>query len=289
MEWTVEPHDTGKKLSIFLFRHLKGEYSSKFIKHAIEKNCCKINGRIERFASTFVGAGDTIVLDLENIPEKRMYGEEKDRILYEDPSLFIYNKPPGINCDREGILKLLQKRDPSLHLIHRLDRETTGVLLLAKNEEIFKALVDQFKERKVQKHYLAIVDGMMKKNHGVIRSNLGKLTDFAGQSLWGSVDIGLEAITEWNCMRKGNGSSLLSCFPKTGRTHQLRVHLSEMGHPILGDFQYGKKFGCSYRPPRMLLHSYEIDFFHPRSGDLIHVMAPVPEDFKKAQEELFKG
>lgn len=289
MEWMVTPHDTGKKLSIFLTHHLEGKYSSKFIKNALEKNCCTINGRTERFASTIVGTGDKIILNLECLPEKEIQREEKERILYEDSSLYVYNKPPGINCDREGILKFLQKRNPSLQLIHRLDRDTTGVLLLAKSEEIFQLVVEQFKQKKVQKHYLAIVDGIMDKNRGEIHNNLGKLSDYAGQSIWGSVEKGLEAITEWNCMKRGNRASLLSCFPKTGRTHQLRVHLSEMGHPILGDFQYGKKFKCPFRPSRILLHSYEIKFFHPLSGHPLHMTAPVPDDFKIAQEELFKG
>lgn len=109
------------------------------------------------------------------------------------------------------------------------------------------------------------------------------------QSIWGSVsqEKGVAAATSWHVLKKGKQASLLQCFPETGRTHQIRVHLSGMGHPILGDHQYGKKFTCSYQAPRCLLHANKIGFIHPFLHKEIAIGAPMPEDFKDAMVSLF--
>lgn len=286
MEWIVSSKDSGVKLLSFLVQHLESNYSAKSLKRIIEQNGCRINGRTERFASTLLGEGDRVAIDFEektlSIPTV-----EPSRIIYEDESLFVYDKPAGVTCDEKGILKRL---DPSLILVHRLDRETTGILLLAKSSQVFENLVSQFKQLQVDKQYLAIVDGVIKERRGLIENYLGKKRAYAGQTIWGAVKPtdGLTAITEWHCLKTGDRASLVACHPKTGRTHQIRVHLSEMGHPILGDYQYGKNFQCRYRPGRILLHADEIRFRHPLSGEIVFYKAPLPNDFEIAQKELFK-
>ncbi len=290
MEWMISAKDSGVKLIAFLAQQLEGKYSARHLKRVIEQNSCQINGRTERFASTVLGKGDHVTLNLEQSLAPKTHNPELERILYEDDSLFVYDKPAGVSCDEKGILSVLKKINPSLQLIHRLDRETTGVLLLAKNPTVFKNLVQQFKELKVHKKYLAIVDGLVGPSKGVIENHLGKKQAFAGQSLWGSVDSssGLKALTEWICLKRGKKVSLLSCIPKTGRTHQIRVHLAEMGHPVLGDFQYGKNFQSPYHPSRILLHAEETRFHHPVTGKPLVFSAPLPNDFNQALQELFK-
>jgi len=289
IEWLVTSKDSGIKLLSFISQHLEGKYSARFIKRLIENNACLINGKIERFASTLVGNGDHISLHLEQAPAS--IHEDVKRILFEDEALLAIDKPAGVNCDENGILKILKKKDSSLSLVHRLDRDTTGVLLLSKSRQVFENLVEQFKNFQVEKRYLAIVDGNILKQSGVIENYLGKKRAYAGQTIWGAVkpSDGLPAITEWQCIKKGKLSTLVACRPKTGRTHQIRVHMAEMGHPILGDFQYGKEFHCSYHPGRMLLHAEEIRFHHPLTEQLLILTAPLPGDFMSAQEELFKG
>lgn len=289
-EWIVEEQESGSKLLAFLTIRLQGRYSARFLKRIIEHNGCQINGRTERFASTFLGKGDRVSLRLENAPPS-IPSIESERILYEDEALLIYNKPAGINCDEQGILKLLRAYAPMLCLVHRLDRDTTGVLVLAKRSDVFDQLVSQFKTLGIHKRYLAIVDGYMAKYKGVIENSLGKKHDYSGQTLWGQVDTsrGLYACTEWERLKMGENASLIACVPKTGRTHQIRVHMAEMGHPILGDYQYGKDFICSYRPLRYLLHAEEIRFSHPITGKKVCFTAPQPDDFKAAQQKLFKG
>lgn len=271
-------------------QHVEGECSARSLKRLIESNRCEINGRTERFASTFLGTGDRVCLHVEEARLLSPKIAEPSRILFEDEALLIYDKPAGINCDEKGILQLWKSSLLSLQLVHRLDRDTTGVLLFAKQPIYFHALVEQFKQFQVKKSYLAIVDGIMEESRGVIENHLGKKQAFAGQTIWGSVSPskGLYACTEWEQLSKGKMAALIACHPKTGRTHQIRVHMAEKGHPILGDFQYGKQFQCPYRPSRTLLHAEKIRFQHPITGIELHITAPLPEDFKIAQQKLFK-
>lgn len=291
LEWIVTSEESGSKLLPFLAKQLEEKYSARFLKRLIEQNHCQINGRIERFASTLLGKDDHVCLHIEETLASSSHKVETQRILYEDEALLVYDKPAGINSDEKGILQLLKGYASPLQLVHRLDRDTTGVLILAKQSKVFENLVSQFKQLQVHKHYRAIVDGIVDKPKGVIENYLGKKQAYAGQTIWGAVAAsqGLYACTQWQRLKNGEKASLLVCIPKTGRTHQIRVHMAEMGHPILGDFQYGKKFQCPYHPPRYLLHAEEIQFHHPLTGELLNYTAPLPNDFMTAQQKLFKS
>lgn len=286
-QWIVSPESTGKKLIAFLTAQLHQRYSARFLKQAIEQNRCQVNGRTERFASFILGTGDRITLDLTDLSPSAKDASspswDKQRILFEDRDLFIYNKPSGMRCDADEVRKLT-----GLTLLHRLDRDTTGVLLLAKQEKAAQAVLLQFKRHVVEKTYLALVDGMLAHKSGVIENSLGKKKSYQGQVIWGEVDAseGVTAYTEWRCIQSSKTASLVACFPKTGRTHQLRVHLAGLGHPILGDFQYGNRFRCAYRPERHLLHASEVAFTHPTTRERMCVAAPLPPDFIEAQECL---
>lgn len=286
-EWIVSTEESGCKLITFLTHQLKNTHSTRQIKRLIETNQCTINHRIERFASVPVYRGDRIVINsLETHLGKVQF--EKERLLYEDEHFLAYNKPPFINCDNEGILKLLQEYCPTLKLIHRLDRETTGVLLFAKNQRVFERFVQLFKEFNVQKKYYAIVDGGFKSSSGTIENYLGKNEVSQGKITWEITDkqTGLYALTEWKVLKKGAQASLVECYPKTGRTHQIRIHLASIGHPILGDFHYGKIFKCPYKPQRHLLHALKLQFKHPMTEQLIEIEAAFPVDCLEIMQEL---
>lgn len=290
-EWIVPCEESGKKLVLFLKERLGDRFSAKALKRLIEQNNCKINGRTERFASFSLAKGDHIILNVKDIqlaPTSHLEFES-DRILFEDESLLIYDKPPHINCDDQGILKLLKTYNSKLRLIHRLDKDTTGVLLFAKDPDVFQKMVEAFRELQVSKTYVAIVDGIIEKNAGHIENYLGKKHIYQGQAIWGatSKEKGLSAITDWLKIAVGDKATMVFCFPKTGRTHQLRVHLSEMKHPILGDFQYCKRFSCLYQPERILLHAYKVNFVHPVTGKNLEIKAHLPKDFIEAQKKLF--
>ncbi len=160
--------------------------------------------------------------------------------------------------------------------------------MFAKTQRMLEAMIELFRARLVKKEYLAVVDGALKKSTGVIDNYLGKKHEFEGQAIWGSIskEKGLRAITEWKLLKLGKNLSLIKCYPKTGRTHQIRVHLSEMKHPILGDHQYCKHFQCKYQPKRCLLHALKVVFIHPTKKTKIEVEAPVPPDFLLALNEM---
>ncbi len=268
----VAPQEKGMKLLYFLREHCEGATSVKALKRAIDGKKCRINGRIETFSTHPLNVGDLVEIDLAAQAKKTNLN-----ILFEDEELCICDKPAGIACSPENF--------PAL-LVHRLDKETSGVLILAKTEEMRQKMIALFAEKALYKAYLALVDGPIEKEEGTITTRLAKKHSYQGQTIYGSAAKGQLAITNWTLLEAGKKASLLLCEPVTGRTHQLRVHLKEMGHPILGDTQYAKRFTCPYEPPRVLLHAYRVRFTHPTSGEEIEVAASLPEDFLMALEEL---
>lgn len=277
LEWKVGRGEGGVRLLAFLREKCKEAPSVKALKRAIDSKYCSVNGQSQTFSSCVLQEGDHVLLH-EGAFEKKE--PPAVPILYEDEDLLVVNKPSGLTSD----LRDLKLR--GVHLVHRLDKETSGVLLLAKRKEVEKKLLLSFRKREVHKLYLALVDGKVGKEEGKIENELGKKGSYEGQTLYGRVPKGARAITHWKVLSRGKSASLVRCEPLTGRTHQLRVHLSEMGHPILGDRQYASHFICSYHPHRNLLHAYLVQFPHPRSGKLIKVVAPIPLDFQRALKEL---
>ncbi|PJD95355.1 MAG: pseudouridine synthase [Parachlamydia sp.] len=287
--WKVTSTEAGMHLTAFLKKKFQDRYSAKQLKRALEHNLCQVNKRLERFASTTLAEGDCIECDEARLTKLFAIQNPflaQQNILYEDTDLFVYDKPAGIACDAEGIVKMVQQSNPHLKLIHRLDKETTGVLLFAKNEDILQRMISQFKEFKVQKTYHALVDGLVRQSAGVIDNFLAPLYKYQGQTVWGKAAKGSRARTEWEKLKQGYHNSLLMCRPITGVTHQIRVHMQELGHPILGDYQYGKHFECTYRPLRHMLHASEITFPHPRTGKILQIKSPFPSDFLHALKEL---
>lgn len=289
-QWTVSSEESGITLASFLRSKLPIHYSARAIKRAIESNCCQVNGRTERFASYALGIGDRVLFLSDQLMEDGKvevgtvsFSFEAERILYEDSDLLMYNKPSGVASDSQEFLKEIKGGKPFLALVHRLDRETTGVLIFAKTEHALAMMISLFKKRLVHKSYLAIVDGVPEKQSGLIDNYLGALRRYQGQAIWGEVlkAKGLHAVTEWQVEKidKDKDIALLRCFPKTGRTHQIRVHLSGIGHPILGDYQYGKKFRTRVRAPRVMLHAESVSFENPHTGKVLEVVAPIPADF----------
>lgn len=272
--WRVSKKEAGTRLLQFLRDKCPEAPSVKAIKRALDGKQCTVNGRIETFSSYTLEENDLVTFN--GVLEEQ---ELKVTILHEDGEILVISKPAGMLTD----LKSLQKK---AFLVHRLDKETSGVLILAKTKEAQEKMIELFKTRKVRKTYLAVVDGAVEKEEGKIENFLGKKHSYQGQTIYGSVDEkkGQRAITYWKRLAKSKNASVVMCEPYTGRTHQLRVHLSGMGHPILGDVQYGKRFVCGYKPRRNLLHAYSIAFAW--KGKELKIVAPIPGDFKEALEKL---
>ena len=285
MKFIVEPQEHGLTLFAFLKSKCKEGFSANGIKRAIEGKSCRINNRVEFFSSYKVMEGDQIEIVLElqittffTVP-----------ILFEDEYFAIVNKPSGLLSQDDVFTKALGPKAKNWHLVHRLDKETSGLIVLAKTPQAEESAKSLFSKRDIQKIYLAIVEGKVKDKEGVIDNHLGRKGGYQGQTLYGEVKTGgLRAITHYRCLGHGNGSSLLTCDLKTGRTHQIRVHFSEKGHPLLGDYQYAKKtFKCAFSPDRHLLHAWKLSFVHPFTQEKIELKAEIPLDFQRALEALF--
>jgi 23S rRNA pseudouridine955/2504/2580 synthase len=277
--WRISKKQAGMRLLQFLRDNCPSAPSVKALKRAIDGKLCMVNKQIETFSSYTLEENDVVVLSSKAFEEPKKVC--KIPVLYEDKHLLVINKPAGLVSDRTSL-------NTSFELVHRLDKETSGVLILAKSTKAKEQMAALFKERKVHKLYLALVDGIVDKEEGTIDNYLGQRSAFQGQTVYGTVprQEGQRAITHWQFLKKGKGATLVRCMPHTGRTHQLRAHLSGMGHPILGDTQYGKQFVCAFKPQRNLLHAYSVAFPHPVTQEEIKVIAPIPVDFKQALEEL---
>ena len=245
---------------------LSGLYTAKDIRWAIDHNRCFVNKTLERFGSTPVKAGDTISILVEKRPA---FHKDPKRVLFEDEHILVYDKPPLLTSEQ------LSKLTTSL-LVHRLDRDTSGVMTLAKTPEAQKNLEEQFKSRTITKEYIALVEGNPGEK-GTISGKMAPLSRREGAVIWGMSPSGLSSQTNWTRLRTHSNHTLLRCTPLTGRTHQIRVHLAHIGHPLIGDTTYGRRtYTKALRP---LLHAHSIQFLHPMTHVPYRFTAPIPPDF----------
>lgn len=234
----------------------------------------------------------------------------KIEILFEDDNYVVLNKPSGLVVhydgkteepsladwvvskypETENVGEALELSDGRLikrpGIVHRLDRETSGVIVIARNDRAYGSLKRQFKKRKVQKTYRAFVYGRVKNDSGVIDRPIGRSKKFgiwsAGRSLRGKIR---EAVTEYRVLNRGTEATLLELRPRTGRTHQIRVHLKAMNYPVVCDKAYSPKTKCILGFERLALHAEKIEF-NGLDGVKIEVKADCPPDFKEAQVRL---
>ena len=301
--FTVGPRDRGKRLDLFLKERIPG-LSRARLQEAIRTRITLSWPAAVRPA-TPVRPGERVRIGWVPLPEEPLALELP--VLARGQDWLAVDKPAGIpvhpvNRVRENsLIRLLRRQEgvESLRLVHRLDRETTGVLLVAATLEAARALALAFERGRVRKEYVALVRGELAQEAGEIDLPIG---DRAGRKVFvrREAGTGASARTRWAVERRLPGHTLLRLFPETGRRHQLRVHLAAVGHPILGDILYGRP-DRDYldmvrgtrdarreegAPPRQLLHCVRLDFSDPTSGTLRTVEAPLPADFLAALHQL---
>jgi 23S rRNA pseudouridine955/2504/2580 synthase len=304
----VDAESEGQRLDNFLLRHLKG-VPKTHIYRIIRSGEVRINkGRVQ--ADSRVHAGDAVRVPPLRMSEKPAADTpaapaREFPILFEDDDLLAIDKPAGVAVHGGsgvsfGVIEQLRQSRPQaplLELVHRLDRETSGILLIAKKRSALRQLQDQFRERETGKTYLALVKGVWPRNQKVIDSPLVKYLlpngerrvqvatagDPAAMRSISLVKV-LQAVqppSSWPG-EAGTHFSLLAVTIKTGRTHQIRVHLSSHGGPIVGDDKYGdfefNKLAARFGLKRMFLHAWKLRFTHPKSGEVIQLHAPLPGD-----------
>lgn len=213
-------------------------------------------------------------------------------ILFEDDSLLVVNKPSGMIVYPDGkheypaLSHWLETRHSTFHFVHRIDRETSGVLVVAKTEEAHAFLKAQFSEREVKKVYRAFVYGVLGDERGTINKPIGSARGGRGpRSAHLPHGVMREAVTTWSVRARGKDATYVDAFPKTGRTHQIRVHFSAIQHPILCDQLYAPSRTPLLGFTRLALHAFSITITLP-SGKEMQFEAPLPQDFLEAERQL---
>jgi len=295
-EFTVTSMDGRLRLDRFLVRHAP-EFSRARIQSFIRNGLVKLNEAAPRPSDT-VRMGDRVMLVEPPVKLLDLQAEAIAlSVLFEDNDLIVINKPAGISVHpgagrNSGTLvnALLAhcgnlsgiggKQRPGI--VHRLDKGTSGCLLVAKNDAAHLDLSRQFAARTVEKIYLALVAGKLRRNSGSINAAIGRHRVHRTKMAIAR-EGGREARTDFQVIRSGVAATLLKCCLHSGRTHQIRVHLQHIGHPILGDREYGARPG---NLPRPMLHAWKLAFDHPRTRVRMHFEADVPADFESAMREL---
>lgn len=274
--------ESNQKLHRFLIDRIKGEYSSKKLKQFLDLKRVRVNGKIETFGSRLLKEGDVVELNDDLLIRPQF---DPKRVLYEDDALFIYNKEPHLVCSAIDIEKHFPQK---LILGHRLDRGTSGVFICCKSVEVAHELKIIFQERRVEKTYLALIDGTPKNKQDHLETYLGKIGKIPGQTIYGKVDPsrGKLAILDFEVMKSKEDCSLVRIYPTTGRTHQIRVQMAMISHPVILDHLYGKRYRSNYFAPRTMLHCLEMKFDHPLTKKMVIAKAPIEPDFKRALKEL---
>ena len=275
------------------------EYSRTAVQRLIEEEKITVNGKKEK-ASYKVQNGDRIEIEEEPAREIKLKAQDIPvEILYEDDDIIVVNKPKGMvvhpaNGNPDGTLvnAIMSICKDSLSgiggeirpgIVHRLDKNTSGAIIIAKNDKAHINLSEQLKNHEIKKKYIALVRGVVKENNATINMPIGRSKKDRKKM---DVDKnGKEAITHFKVLKRYKDCTLLEINIETGRTHQIRVHLSHIGYPIIGDEVYsnGKN---KWNIEGQCLHAKSLDFKHPITGKNMHIEAPIPEYFENIIKEL---
>jgi 23S rRNA pseudouridine1911/1915/1917 synthase len=294
---TVSSEQARQRLDRVLAEALPA-FSRARLQTLIRDGFVSLNGKPPR-PRDLVRTGDVVELREPELEKVEAQPEQiKLDVIFEDDDLLVLNKPagivmhPGAGHQAHTLVNALLAHCHNLSgiggkerpgIVHRLDKETSGALVVAKNDVTHRDLSSQFAARTMTKIYLALVAGILRKTSGVIDKAIAR-HPVHRQRMSIARRQGRSAKTEYRVLRSGDEISLVECTLHSGRTHQIRVHLHHLGHPVLGDKLYGGKRAGDY--PRQMLHAWKLAFRHPRSGDEMNFEAPVPRDFADAMRQI---
>jgi len=287
-----------RRLDVFAADELP-DLSRSLVQKMIKNGQITVNGKTVK-PSWPLTRGETVEISL---PKARTQTPLKDLLIYDGKDFFVVIKPAGLLVHPQSPIweenpetvfssdetlvsiilanppKGFDKTTPRAGLVHRLDRETSGVMVVAKTPEFQTEMVALFANRQVHKTYHAIACGEVPDDKGTIDVPIGRV---AGGKIKAS-EIGREAVTDYKVLERKNGFTYIELYPRTGRTNQLRVHLNWLGYPVLGDWLYK---GAT--ADRLMLHARKIEFNHPLTGKKLQFEAPVPDDFLAAWKRVTK-
>ncbi len=301
--YNIKAVSKDERLDIFI--SIKSSLTRSHVQRLIKQGLITVNSYKEK-ASYKVKEGDRIELIIPHEPEGILIPEDIPLdVIWEDEHIIVVNKPPHMviypaaGNKSHTLMNALLSRCKKLSsigaplrpgVVHRLDKDTSGAIVIAKNDSAYFSLVNQFKKREIEKQYLVLLYGNIKKDHGEIKASIGRsVSDRKKMST--KTRKGKEAVTRFEVMKRFKSVTLAKVKIITGRTHQIRVHFASTGSPVLGDKTYGKKTVIKFGQKtinfnRQMLHAYSLKFKHPVNGDILEFTAPMPDDMEKAIREL---
>lgn len=299
---TVSPEEAGVRIDKYLAEQLP-DITRSYLQKLLKDGSVQMNGKPVK-TSTKTAAGAVIELTIPEPEEPEILPEDIPLdILYEDSDVILINKPKDMvvhpaaghytgtlvnalmyHCkgDLSGINGVLRPG-----IVHRIDKDTTGVLIVCKNDKAHNALAEQLKEHSITRKYRAIVCGNLKEDEGTVDAPLGRHPQDRKKMAIVRT-CGKRAVTHYRVLERFGNYTYIECQLETGRTHQIRVHMASLGHPLLGDEVYGR-VKSPFKLEGQTLHAMVLGFIHPTTGEYMEFEAPLPEYFEKLLEKLRRG
>ncbi|MCH7811708.1 MAG: RluA family pseudouridine synthase [Chloroflexi bacterium] len=291
----------GERLDVFVARRVP-ELTRSRVRKLIDGGAVTIDGRLPAKAGVTLEPGQQIAV---TIPPPQPLDLQPEpiplSIVYEDDDLLVVDKPAGLAVhpspghSSHTLVNAVLAHCPDLSgiggvgrpgIVHRLDKDTSGLIIVAKNDAAHLSLAGQLKEHEVEKTYVALVEGRMEEADAVIDAPIGRDTRNRKRMAVVELERGRDARTGYRVTREVAGRSLLEVRPETGRTHQIRVHLAAIGHPVVGDRLYGRRGVPTAGLRRQFLHAQRLAFRHPRTGERLELEAPLAEELQAALRQL---
>ena len=296
--WKIDAECAGRRLDVFLSE--QADITRSRAEKLIKDGRATVDGKKIAKSGMPLKEGQWVELDIPEVKSVELLPQDLPiRVVYQDDDLAVVFKPSGMvvhpaagNPDGTMVNALMMKLDglsgiggemrPGI--VHRIDKDTSGLLLVAKNDKSHLFLSEQIKEHTVQRAYLSILIGRMKQNEGDVHGPIGRHpTDRKKMAI---VPDGREAHTHYTVLEELKGATLIEARLTTGRTHQIRVHMASLGHPVLGDPVYGPKKSPYPVEGGQLLHAYRLGFVHPTTGENMLFEAPPEERFEQWRRKL---
>lgn len=297
--YIIDEENTGKRLDLFISEN-KADMSRSFVQGIIEKQQVKVNNQIKK-SNYKLRIKDEVQVEIAEPVELQVEAEDIPLdIVYEDSDVVVINKPqdmvvhpaPGnytgtlVNgllhhCkDLSGINGVIRPG-----IVHRIDKDTSGILVVAKNDKAHNSLAAQLKDHSMKRTYYAIVEGIVKEDEGTVITNIGRHP--VERIKMAVVKDGKEAITNYKVIERFKSNTLVECRLETGRTHQIRVHMAHLHHPLIGDQVYGYK-KQRFKLRGQALHAKNLGFIHPTTGKYMEFDSQLPEYFQEILDKLRK-
>lgn len=299
IELEAAPENIEERVDVFLAGEMEG-FSRSYIQKLIRQGNVLVNQKPAK-ANYRLDEGDLVRVEIpEAVVPEIMAEDISIDILYEDADLLVVNKPKGMvvhpaaghysgtlvnallyHC-REGLSGINGVMRPGI--VHRIDMDTTGSLLVCKNDFAHQAIAVQLKEHSITRRYRAIVHGVLGEDEGVVDAPIGRHPT-ERKKMAVNEKNGKEAVTHYKVIQRFEKFTYIECRLETGRTHQIRVHMSHIHHPLLGDTVYGPS-RCPFKLQGQTLHAMVLGFLHPRTGEYMEFTAPLPEYFEQLLKRI---